>query len=129
MDNILAKDEFFDGLINRRQIRFFNTASLISRGVEAEASYRDVAGNLGYANAALAFTAATASATTPSKNPLLDEDVDAGNCDVTENSPALVLQTGVSTKLLFDLLHASGRAFISARRTQDPTRRSTRTWA
>ena len=122
MDNILAKDEFFDGSVNRRQIRFFNTASLISRGAEAEASYRDVAGNLGYANAALAFTAANCLGDdTIVSNPLLDEDVDAGNCDPTENSPALVMQTGVSTKLLFDLLHASAEVFfIGPRRTQDP---------
>jgi outer membrane receptor for ferrienterochelin and colicins len=120
MENILRKDEYFEGSLNRRQIYFFNTASLVSRGAEVEASYRDVAGNLGFANAAVARTAANCLGDdTLFRNPTLDRDADKGNCDETENAPALVLQAGVSSKLLMDRFHASTElAFVGSRVTQ-----------
>jgi outer membrane receptor for ferrienterochelin and colicins len=123
MDDVLAKDEYFDGNLNRRQIYFFNTSSLVSRGTEVEAAYRDVAGRLGYLNATLAFTAPNCLGNDSLfGNPFLDKDIDAGNCDDTENSPALVMQAGVSSQLLFDLLHASTELyFVSSRGTQDPS--------
>jgi outer membrane receptor protein involved in Fe transport len=120
MEDILRKDEYFEGSLNRRQIYFFNTASLVSRGAEVEAAYRDVAGNLGYANGALAVTGANCLGDdTLVGNPLLDTDVELGNCDEAENAPTLVLQTGVSSRLIKNVLHASTElAFVSSRGTQ-----------
>jgi outer membrane receptor protein involved in Fe transport len=120
MEDILRKDEYFEGSLNRRQIYFFNTASLVSRGAEVEAVYRDVAGNLGYANGALAVTGANCLGDdTLVGNPLLDTDVELGNCDEAENAPAVVLQAGVSSRLIKNLLHASTElAFVGSRGTQ-----------
>jgi len=122
MNNLLRKDEYFEATLNQRQVYFFNTGRLVSRGLELESSYRDVAGRVGYANATLAFTGRNCLVDdTIVGNPFLDDSADAGNCDPTENAPTLVAQVGASTQLLFDLFHASTELYlISPRGTQDP---------
>ena len=121
MVDLLRKDEYFDPALNRRQVRFQNTTSQVSRGVEAEAAYRDISGRLGYVNAALALTGRNCLGDdTLFGNPRLVESVDAGNCDFTENAPVVLLQAGGSSELLFDLLHVSSELFyIGDRATQD----------
>ena len=121
-DPLRKSEVFLGGTVNARRVRFQNESSLVSRGVELEGSYRNVAGVLGYANATVALTGRNCLAKDGIfDNPLLDESVDAGNCDATENAPNVLLQAGGSSPLLMELFHASTEMyFISERGTQDP---------
>jgi outer membrane receptor protein involved in Fe transport len=120
MQDLLVKDEFTDPdpEVGRR-LRYQNRASMVSRGAEVESTYRDVAGRIAYASAAVSFTGTGCiDDDSLTGNPLLDDET--GNCDPTLNAPTLVAKTGVSSQLLMKTFFLSTElSFIGARKTQD----------
>jgi iron complex outermembrane receptor protein len=84
--------------------QFQNVATIRSRGVEAEATYRDARGLYGFASATVA---------------VVERD---GSTDAALNAPTWVLTAGLSSPALFDVVHLSGELeAVGARRTRDPT--------
>jgi iron complex outermembrane receptor protein len=117
--DLLKRDEIFDPVDNEPRLRYQNTATLVSRGVEIESTYRDLAGRSAYLNAAFAFTGRNCLDSNGFDNLLLDAE--KGNCDARQNAPVIVAQAGLSSQLLLKLFHLSGElTYISARGTQDP---------
>ena len=116
--DLLKRNEFFDPVLNEVRIRYQNSAKLVSRGVEVEASYRDLAGRHAYLNGALSFTGRNCLKNDGPGNLFLDAE--KGNCDERQNAPVIVAQVGASSQLLMDLFHVSGELrYISERGTQD----------
>lgn len=104
---------------NEPRLRYQNTASLVSRGLEVESTYRDLAGRAAYVNGALAFTGRNCLDSDGFGNLLLDAK--KGNCDERQNAPVLTAQIGASSQLLMELFHLSTElSYISARGTQVP---------
>ncbi len=117
--DLLKRDEIFDPVENEPRLRYQNTATLVSRGVEVESTYRDLAGRSAYLNAAFAFTGRNCLDSNGFDNLLLDAET--GNCDPRQNAPVVVAQAGLSSQLLLKLFHLSGElTYISERGTQDP---------
>jgi len=118
LNDLLKRDEFFDPMDNAPRLRYQNTATLVSRGLEVETSYRDLAGRTAYLNAALSFTGRNCLVSDGFDNLLLDAE--KGNCDARQNAPVAVAQLGFSSQLLVKLFHLSAEGlFVSARGTQD----------
>ncbi len=117
--DLLKRGEFFDPDENQPRLRYQNTASLISRGLEVESTYRDLVGRAAYLNAAFSFTGRNCLEFHGlSDNTLLDPEV--GNCDARQNAPVVVAQAGASSQLLADLFHLSAEVhYIGERGTQD----------
>jgi outer membrane receptor protein involved in Fe transport len=122
--DLLKRLEIFDPATNELRFRYQNTATLVSRGVEAEASYRDLAGRSAYLNSSLAFTGRNCLGRGPGtpddgfSNLFLDQM--KGNCDARQNAPLITAQVGVSSQLIADLFHVSGEVmYLSERGTQD----------
>ena len=121
--------EIADPIISRRpldpetlepRVQFQNEAGgAQSRGVELEASYRDLAGRAAYASMAYARTAKNClDDTGVFTNPTID--LDTGNCDALENAPVYLAKAGASSQLLMDLFHLSTEvSYVSSRVTQD----------
>jgi hypothetical protein len=110
-------------MTNDPRIRYQNLSALVSRGIEVESSYRDLAGRAAYLNGALSFTGRNCLGTGPNHrgdgfgNLFLDPV--KGNCDERQNAPVLVAQAGASSQLLMELFHLSAElSYISARGTQ-----------
>ena len=117
--DLLKRDEFFDPDDNDPRFRYQNTATLVSRGLEVESTYRDLSGRSAYFNAALAFTGRNCLDSNGFDNLFLDAE--KGNCDERQNAPVLVTQLGVSSQLLAELFHLSAElSYVSSRGTQDP---------
>ncbi|HUS31865.1 MAG TPA: TonB-dependent receptor plug domain-containing protein [Kofleriaceae bacterium] len=117
LSDLLRRDEVFDPIDNEIRLRYQNTRDLISRGVEIESTYRDLAGRSVYFNAAFSFTGRNCLEDTGVTNIMLDPKV--GNCDEPQNSPVVVAQAGASSQRLFELFHLSAETtFISKRGTQ-----------
>ncbi len=117
--DLLKRDEIFDPVENEPRLRYQNTATLVSRGVEVESTYRDLAGRSAYLNAAFAFTGRNCLDSNGFDNLFLDAET--GNCDPRQNAPVVVAQAGLSSQLLLKLFHLSGElTYISERGTQDP---------
>jgi outer membrane receptor for ferrienterochelin and colicins len=105
LDNLIEKASVFDPIALEERLQFKNIfVGLRSRGVEAEASYRDTRGWLGFANATYAA---------------VKRDPGAYEVDAI-NSPAFTANLGVSTPLLYGLAHVSTElGFLSARHTRE----------
>ncbi|HTJ44837.1 MAG TPA: TonB-dependent receptor [Kofleriaceae bacterium] len=121
MNSLLQRQQVFIGPpVNDLRLRYQNSGSLISRGVEVESSYRDVAGRYAYANAALSYTGRNCLGDTGLGNFTLDPSISKGNCDFRQNAPVFVGKAGLSSQILFDLFYASGElSYVSSRGTQD----------
>lgn len=123
LSDLLKRFEIDDPMTNDVRIRYQNTATEISRGIELESSYRDLAGRTVYANASFAFTGRNclghgSSSGTGFDNLLLDST--KGNCDLRENAPVVVAQAGASSQLLVDTFYVSSEVqYISRRGTQE----------
>jgi outer membrane receptor protein involved in Fe transport len=119
MDELMRRTQaFVPPPVNDLRLRFQNGGPLVSRGVEVEASFRDVDGRSAYGAAAVALTGRNCLGDDGLGNLWLDPD--AGNCDPRQNAPVVVAQLGASSHLLFDAFHASAEAqLVSARGTQD----------
>ena len=120
LEDLLQRGEvFIPAPINDTRLRYQNLGTMVSRGVEVESTYRDLAGRSAYLNAALAFTARNCLASDGFDNLLLDPET--GNCDARQNAPVVTAQLGVSSQLIAELFHLSGELrFLSERGTQDP---------
>jgi len=120
LEDLLQRGEvFIPAPINDTRLRYQNLGTMVSRGVEVESTYRDLAGRSAYLNAALAFTARNCLASDGFDNLLLDPET--GNCDARQNAPVVTAQLGVSSQLIAKLFHLSGELlFLSERGTQDP---------
>jgi iron complex outermembrane receptor protein len=117
LSDLLRRDEVFDPTDNAIRYRYQNTSTLISRGIEIESTYRDLAGRSVYLNAAFSFTGRNCLDATGIQNVTLDPKT--GNCDWPQNSPVVVAQAGASSHLLFEMFHLSGETtYISERGTQ-----------
>ena len=115
--DLLKRDEFFDPVDNEPRLRYQNTATLVSRGLELESTYRDLVGRSAYLNAAFSFTGRNCLDSNGFDNLLLDAE--QGNCDERQNAPVVVAQIGASSQLLVELFHLSAElTYISARGTQ-----------
>jgi len=98
-DRIIEQDVSLSG---SGLLQFQNLAALRSRGVEVEASYRDVRGWLGYAGATFADVAGD------------------GGAEVA-GAPALVAAAGASSPLLVERFHLSSELqVLGGRPTRDP---------
>jgi outer membrane receptor for ferrienterochelin and colicins len=121
MQDLLVKSAFVDPDLNPPAIRlsYQNQASLVSRGAEVEAAYRDVVGRIAYANAAVSFTGNSCiEDDSLFGNPFLDEET--GNCNPSLNAPTLVAKAGASSQLLMKTFFLSTElSFIGARNTND----------
>ncbi|MCA9679343.1 MAG: TonB-dependent receptor [Myxococcales bacterium] len=117
--DLLKRFEVFDPEDVAPRLAYQNTARLVSRGAEVEATYRDVAGRFLYGNAALAFTGRNCVVDDGIGNLTLDPD--AGNCDPRLNAPVLVAKGGASSRLLWRRFYVSTElSVVSGRGTQDP---------
>jgi outer membrane receptor protein involved in Fe transport len=116
LSDLLRRDEVFDPIDNAIRYRYQNTRDLISRGIEIESTYRDLAGRAVYANATFAFTGRNCLADTGLTNITLDPALSKGNCDESQNSPTVVAQVGASTQRLFELFHLSAETVIISKR-------------
>ncbi len=122
MKDLMERRPFNDPASNPpglSRFQFQNLGSLVSRGAEAEATYRDVEGRQAYANVTAALVGRNCiDGDTIVNNPFLD--VNTGNCEAKQNAPSIVAKLGASSQLIADLLHVSGElAFVSARGTRD----------
>jgi iron complex outermembrane receptor protein len=126
LSDLMKRVEFFDAMDNEPRLRYQNTSSLVSRGLEVESTYRDLAGRAAYLNGALAFTGRNCLGIGNSSgdgfgNLFLDPE--KGNCDARQNAPVLTAQMGVSSQLLMELFHLSTEvSYMSERGTQNPTK-------
>lgn len=124
LSDLLKRDEFFDAMENEPRLRYQNTSSLVSRGVEIETTYRDLAGRAAYLNGALAFTGRNCLGTGNDRGDGFGNlflDAEKGNCDARQNAPVVTAQVGASSQLLMELFHLSTEvSYVSARGTQDP---------
>lgn len=121
MKDLIRRETFNDPdeAGNPVRIHFINLGALVSRGAEVDATYRDVAGRVGYLNVTAAFTGRNCidDGGDGFGNLLLDQE--QGNCDPRINSPTMVAKAGASSQLIADLLHVSGEvSYISSRGTQ-----------
>jgi outer membrane receptor protein involved in Fe transport len=120
MDDLLKRAEvFIPPPENALRLRYQNSGPLVSRGVEVESTYRDVAGRSAFLNASVSFTGRNCLDSDGFDNLTLDQI--KGNCDARQNAPVLVAKAGASSQLLFEEVHLSSQvAYISERGTQDP---------
>ncbi len=119
MDKLLQRSQVFDPDDNALRFRFQNLGGLVSRGVEVESTYRDVAGRSAYVNTALSFTGRNCLEDDGFGNLLLDPAVDKGNCDPSQNAPTVVAKLGASSHLLLEKFHLSSEvSYVSSRGTQ-----------
>lgn len=89
------------------QLQFQNVAQFVSRGVEAEASYRDRRGWYGFAGIALARVGFATG----------DEPITFGGIAA---APALTASAGISTPRLFDRVHVSSEVIALGARATRP---------
>jgi len=104
-----------------RRLRYQNRATVYSRGLELESTYRDVEGRSAYASVAFAGTASNClDEPTIFSNPLLD--LETSNCARQRNAPVTIAKLGASSQLLLDTFHVSGElSYVSERVTQHDT--------
>ncbi|HUQ05990.1 MAG TPA: TonB-dependent receptor [Kofleriaceae bacterium] len=120
LTNLLKRNEFFDPASNETRFQFQNLGTLVSRGLEVEATYRDLVGRSAYLNGALAFTGRNCLAAGGDTFSNLLLDAEKGNCDARQNAPVLTTQVGFSSQLIADMFHVSGElTYMSERGTQD----------
>ena len=121
LKDLLKRSDVFIPELNQTRLRYQNSASLVSRGLEIEGTYRDLAGRSAYVNGALAFTGRNCLGSDGLDNLFLDGAVDQGNCDARQNAPVLTAQVGASSQLIAERFHVSSElSYISARGTQSP---------
>jgi outer membrane receptor protein involved in Fe transport len=104
---IIETETVVDDMGNPQYIQFQNVARYVSRGVEAEASYRDSRGWYAFAGAALARVGA-------------EDDTGALAFGGVPNAPAVTASAGVSTPKLFGLGHLSTDASVIGERPTRP---------
>jgi iron complex outermembrane receptor protein len=122
LKDLLQRQTVFDAEDDAQRLRYQNLGKLVSRGAEVESTYRDVAGRMGYLNAALAFTGRNCIGDDGFGNLTLDGDPSKGNCDERENAPVFIGKVGMSSQLLVDMFHVSGElSYMSERGTQEGT--------
>jgi outer membrane receptor protein involved in Fe transport len=120
IDDPLKSLSIFDPGAAAPRIRYQNAGFAVSRGLEVEAGYRDVAGRAAYGSLAIARTALNCVEVYDLiGNPTLDLEV--GNCDALENAPMVLAKLGASSQLLLDRFHVSTElAYMSSRVTVSP---------
>jgi outer membrane receptor for ferrienterochelin and colicins len=119
LEDVITRDLVF--VVDERRLRYQNEAAIISRGLEVEGTYRDVAGRSAYGSVAYAVTGANCLGQVGVlTNPLLDRAVRRGNCDAQENAPSLVAKLGLSSQRLLARFHLSTElSYLSSRLAQD----------
>jgi outer membrane receptor for ferrienterochelin and colicins len=119
--NLLKRNPFFDPEANETRFQFQNSGTFVSRGLEMEATYRDLIGRSAYLNGALAFTGRNCLDEGGDTFSNLFLDAEKGNCDARQNAPLITAQLGFSSQLIASYFHVSGElTYMSDRGTQDP---------
>ncbi|HSK03838.1 MAG TPA: TonB-dependent receptor, partial [Kofleriaceae bacterium] len=104
---IIESQTVADPMGNPQHIQFQNVARYVSRGLEAEASYRDRRGWYAFAGAALARVGA-------------DDGAGALAFGGVPNAPAVTASAGVSTPRLLGIAHLSTEALLIGERPTRP---------